>query len=108
MTSTRRFALQFSFTAMLAACASQGPYRTLTQVCDLNSNGDNCEEYSFAERHQLATDPRSYALGVVEFDDQGMMLHPEQFDLLFKEIERRGQEHDLAIVVYVHGWYNNA
>ena len=79
-------------------------YRTTTGVCETA----NCKTGSI-ERHAVNTDPPAeYLLGVVEFDDQGAKYLPAQMDALFAQLRAESAAQDLCLVVFVHGWENNA
>jgi hypothetical protein len=51
-----------------------------------------------------------YAVGVVEFDDQGEPWDLGQLDLLIGAIERlnRSSEHGIVLCQFIHGWKSNA
>jgi pimeloyl-ACP methyl ester carboxylesterase len=55
----------------------------------------------------------SYRLGFVEFDDRGEMFERQQLTNIVKTIgdakeEARGKQTEAVVVVFVHGWKNNA
>jgi hypothetical protein len=60
------------------------------------------------ERHTIKADPPiEYLLGVVEFDDR-IEIRPAQMDTLFAQLQVESATEDLCLVVFVHGWENNA
>lgn len=93
---------------LLSACASQDAHRAEVAVCARVSDTD-CAKHSIeraAGEYVEDQGPYDYLLGFVEFDDHGARVERKQLDALLRAIE--GEEGDLAIVVYVHGWKHNA
>jgi hypothetical protein len=85
-------------------CVPNQPYRTTIGVCET----PGCKTGSI-ERHPVNTDPATeYLLGVVEFDDQGAKYVSQQMDALFAVLKAESAAQDLCLVVFVHGWENNA
>jgi hypothetical protein len=90
--------------AVLSGCVPNEAYRTTAGVCEVA----DCKTGSI-ERHAVKTEPASeYLLGVVEFDDQGAKYAPAQMDVLFTQLKAETTAQDLCLVVFVHGWENNA
>jgi hypothetical protein len=52
----------------------------------------------------------NFKLGFMEFDDQGWFYNHDQLHRLLKELnnEAKDKDHDLLVVVFVHGWRHNA
>src|ERR1700693_5193044 len=92
---------------VLAGCTSNKLIRTQasseTGACDFGaaSVSEDCRKYSIE-------DHKDYLLGVVEFDDQGWFRDREQQERLFNKLEEIGQQQDMIIVTFVHGWKHNA
>ena len=113
MSILRRGLLHAAAGFLLAGCAAQGPFRTVAGTCRIGEpSGEGAGDCDSA---QLWTAPASaetgqgYALGVVEFDDQGLAFRPEQAETVFAAIERlQAAGQSLSIVIFVHGWYHNA
>ena len=111
-----RISLHALMAAVLISCSSQGPFREETAgdiPCLLENKDDSgCEKYSLSELQlniqERPQDLQAYTLGIVEFDDQGKMLKPHQAESIINQIRERGEYHQVSIIVYVHGWYNNA
>src|ERR1700730_11260764 len=103
--------LRFAFILLLCAaspvltsCVPNQAYRTTSGPCDT----PDCQTGSI-ERHTIKADPPiEYLLGVVEFDDQGSKYVPAQMDTLFAQLQVQSATEDLCLVVFVHGWENNA
>ena len=90
--------------AVLTSCVPNQAYRTTAGPCDT----PDCQTGSI-ERHTIKADPPiEYLLGVVEFDDQGSKYIPAQMDTLFAQLQAASATEDLCLVVFVHGWENNA
>ncbi|MGB7492567.1 MAG: hypothetical protein WBN62_19750, partial [Thermoanaerobaculia bacterium] len=49
-----------------------------------------------------------YSLAFIEFDDQGELWSPSQLDSALAHIERLNSGPGVALVVFVHGWNNDA
>ena len=102
-----RRSLGFSVVALLflllAGCVRNAPFRT-AGPCKTPGCSNPSIEVNAVEGKPGA----EYLLGVVEFDDQGIVLDRRQMEALFERLiaESRGQ--DLCMVVYVHGWKHNA
>lgn len=90
--------------ALLCGCVPNQAFRTTAGVCP--SRG--CKSGSI-EIHPVNADPATeYLLGVVEFDDQGAKYDPAQMNVLFDRLRAESAAQDLCLVVFVHGWKNNA
>jgi hypothetical protein len=49
-----------------------------------------------------------YSLAFIEFDDQGELWSPSQLDSALALLERLNRSDAVALVVFVHGWNNDA
>ncbi len=49
-----------------------------------------------------------YSLAFIEFDDQGELWSPSQLDSALAHLERLNAGPGVALVVFVHGWNNDA
>jgi hypothetical protein len=76
--------------------------------CESPEGRESCKVSSYDRHTWPKDDPRGYEVGFVEFDDQGRMLSPNQFNYLMEQIEHRSKTDDVSIVVYVHGWHHDA
>jgi hypothetical protein len=110
MTLDRRVFLHSSLMAALAGCASQGPYRTDADACDATALALNdCGRASYIVAKPPSGQGLEYSIGVVEFDDQGVLLSEDQMWLVFDKLKAFADSgRDLSIIVYVHGWHHNA
>jgi hypothetical protein len=106
----RRAFLHSSLLAALGGCASQGPYRTNADICPATAVALNdCAGSSHIVVKQPSGRGLEYSIGIVEFDDQGVLLSEEQMWLVFNQLRMLADSgRDLSIVVYVHGWHHNA
>ncbi len=84
----------------VSSCIPLTQYHDQATVCRPET-GENCDAAYF-ESHQ------EYLLGFVEFDDLGWAWDRTQMDRIVTEIGREGEERDLLIVVFAHGWKHNA
>src|SRR2546427_4759460 len=90
-----------------AGCASNRPFRTSLVPCDTTQTNVDCAKSA------IETTP-DYKLGFVEFDDQGWFWDREQLRVVEKMVETEagiGQTNNpqgIVIVLFAHGWKNNA
>ena len=65
---------------------------------------------SAATPDQPQAEDRAVDLAIIEFDDHGQLWEPDQLNAAIELIERRNAEHEggVAVLVFVHGWKNNA
>jgi alpha-beta hydrolase superfamily lysophospholipase len=88
----------------MCGCVPDRAFRSTVGVCPT----PGCQTGSI-EVHPVNTEPPTeYLLGVVEFDDQGAKYVPTQMDALFSRLQTESAAQDLCLVVFVHGWENNA
>jgi hypothetical protein len=111
------FVIKISLTALTIAacvatffavgCTSNKQYRTDFTPCDPAQSGAACA-------HADIESTPAYKLGYVEFDDQGWYWDPKQVTTVEQMIRTEagiGQPNNqqgIVIVVFVHGWKNNA
>ncbi|HEY3854782.1 MAG TPA: esterase [Verrucomicrobiae bacterium] len=87
-------------------CTSNKPFRTNFTECDPTTNP--------ACANPVIEVTKNYKLGFVEFDDQGWFWDTKQSDAVEKMIRDEGgigqpnSTQSLCVVVFVHGWKNNA
>jgi len=106
--------LGVSFAALLfglvAACTPEIQYRQLNAVgskstCTTHTDPAQCPTA------EISTDP-DYFLGIVEFDDQGVLFNRNQFNYVIQQIDQRtpnDQDHEGTILItFTHGWDHNA
>lgn len=86
---------------LVGACVDNAQIRTDLRACQAGA----CSA-STLEVHDGQAAP--FALGFVEFDDQGRAFDPGQETALFDHMAGVGQRMPLAIVTFVHGWQHNA
>ncbi|QPK65359.1 esterase [Methylomonas sp. LL1] len=60
---------------------------------------------SYALQHYKNGQDEGYLLGFVELDEQGQLFDRQQMNTVLEEFS---QYEDLLMVVFVHGWHNNA
>lgn len=96
----------------LFGCVSQQYYRqgnfvAPSYTCKQSTKAEECET---AEESKGENDP-PYFLGIVEFDDSGLLFNIDQLDFVINELKDRTTDpnHVGAIVVaFAHGWTHNA
>src|ERR1700752_3796452 len=86
------------------ACTPALQIRTKAEVSERSCEYDRGIGVSPECRNYSIEDHQKYLLSVVEFDDQGWFRDRRQQDLLLATLEREANQHQLIIVVYVHGW----
>jgi hypothetical protein len=90
-----------------AGCASNRPFRTSFAPCDTTRTNAVCAKASI----EVTPD---YKLGFVEFDDQGWFWDRAQLGAVEKMLKTEagiGQTNNaegIVIVLFAHGWKNNA
>ena len=88
-------------------CAANRPFRTSFEPCDTSQPGTNCA-------HAVIETTPGYKLGFVEFDDQGWFWDRRQIsaveNLIRSEagLSQPAAPQGIIIVLFVHGWKNNA
>ena len=86
---------------ILSACAPNVQYRTEIASCKNDADVKSCAQYSIEENNK-------YALGVVEFDDQGWFWNRRQMWTLIDRLSEEANRQDLLMIVFAHGWQHNA
>ncbi len=91
---------------LTAGCVSNRPHRTEIAECDTSQPGGDCA------KAVIETTPE-YKLGFVEFDDQGWFWDRRQLNAVEKMIKDESgigtaNAQGIVMVVFVHGWKNNA
>ena len=99
--------------ALLVGCTSNEPFRRnlpdpehlgTTRSCHCTDFAPDTTNCATLEHHA------QYTLGYVEFDDQGWFWSHQQWAAVKAEIEAAAATatHGLKLIVFVHGWKNNA
>ena len=97
--------------AGFAGCTANKPYRTTLPIPpNLSSNQICPSRTNDGARTYAIEDHGSYKLGLVELDDQGWFWSHRQWDAVKDAIKTEASNNDdgLEIIVFVHGWKNNA
>jgi hypothetical protein len=90
-----------------AGCAHNRAHRTVLAPCDTTQTEADCTKAA------IETVPE-YKLGFVEFDDQGWFWNREQLKFVEKMLRaeagigRSNNAEGIVLVLFVHGWKNNA
>lgn len=93
---------------VLTGCTFHAPYRTeaVSTPCQAHEHPERCQDAD------IETGTTGYLLGFAEFDDQGAFWNREQVLIgnssLLSRLEAEVAEKDMLMVVFVHGWKNNA
>lgn len=93
--------------AVLSACTANRPYRTNLISCDTTKPSADCAK-------AVIETTADYRLGFVEFDDQGWFWNRGQLDAVEKMVQSEagigqvGASPGIVMVLFVHGWKNNA
>jgi hypothetical protein len=92
---------------LVAGCTSNRPFRTSDVRCSSNDPARDCT-------NAIVEVGPNYKLGFVEFDDQGWFQNTNQLELvkgLIREesgLEGTNKPAGVLILLFVHGWKNNA
>ena len=93
----------------LVGCAPNKPYRTqldLSDPCSISQPAD-CPTDAFFQ--QPASGPgNNIHVGIIEFDDQGALMRRDLKNQIVGRIRELGASEDVLMVVFAHGWKNNA
>jgi hypothetical protein len=60
------------------------------------------------ERYEPLQGHQPYSVSIVEFDDQGWLWNPRQVSAMRALIEQQAEGRGALVVVFLHGWKNNA
>jgi hypothetical protein len=96
-----------ALTLFMVGCTSNKPFRTNFTPCDPGQPGADCA-------NPVIESTPDYKLGFVEFDDQGWFWNPKQLKTVEEMIRteagigRTNVAQGTIIVVFAHGWKNNA
>ena len=91
---------------LLIGCVTQQQYRTDRKPAAYDPTSTNVSR-------AMVEVSSNYSIGYVEFDDQGWLYgapprQPSEIDTVLNWIKAEGDTNGLLIVVFVHGWKNNA
>ncbi|HEX4842548.1 MAG TPA: hypothetical protein VFV57_02675 [Limnobacter sp.] len=90
---------------LLVGCASNKTYRTdLISTCSLSDK--DCD--ASLEISGGTAESSQIALAYIEINDQGLLRERGQLDRVRSLITSRGMRGNQAVMVFVHGWHNNA
>ncbi|HEY3487118.1 MAG TPA: esterase [Gammaproteobacteria bacterium] len=95
-------------TIVSSGCTGNMAYRTDYKPCVSLQPVSECSTAALEEYADPANPDQSYALGFVEFDDQGELYDRRQMHALLDYIYKVASRDDLLITVFVHGWHHNA
>jgi len=91
----------------VVGCTANRPYRTSFTPCNPAQTGADCT-------NAVIESTPDYKLGFVEFDDQGWFWNRQQLKAVEQMIRteagigQTNQARGIVIVLFVHGWKNNA
>jgi hypothetical protein len=99
-----------SFLVLLAVagCTPNLAYRTDYQPCVSAQPLAECATAALQEYTAPADPELQYALGFVEFDEQGQLYDRNQMQALLDYLYRIAAHDDLLMTVFVHGWHHLA
>lgn len=96
---------------LLSACTPNAAYRTDTRLCtseDAVGIIDQCAQNALQALSSDEPDTGSYTLGFIEFDDQGQIQEPRQFNAVRSLLKDIVSQENVILLVFVHGWKHNA
>lgn len=94
--------------ANLTGCTFPKQFRTDYRVCSTPefTFSTTCDSYAIQSFGRPT--PPGFSLSIIEFDDQGKFWKREQKKAVLEQLESESKSNDLLLVVFVHGWQNNA
>jgi hypothetical protein len=111
MKLNRYFFIALIFLSVLAGCAANRPCRTTlpTYPGDVTNRPAALAPIDPNTSATIETHP-GFNIGYVEFDDQGWFWAHRQWEAVTNAIENEAANdtNGLTIIVFVHGWKNNA
>ena len=104
-----QFAVLAVIVIAMNGCTPIGPYRTKLEdsnsLCVATTSNDCPTDALF----KLQTDlDYEIPLAIIEFDDQGVLQSRDFKDSMMADIRSLGADEDVLVVVFAHGWKNNA
>ena len=94
---------------ILVGCAPIEPYRTqldLSDPCSISQPAD-CPTDAFFQQPASGLGHNIH-VGIIEFDDQGALMRRDLKNQIVGRIRELGASEDVLMVVFAHGWKNNA
>lgn len=98
------------FVLLLASCTSMTPHRAhlLTEDDCAVRAISGCETGAYYLQPASDTIGYDIPIGIVEFDDQGSLMRPDFKNAILDNIQDLANESPLLMVIFAHGWKNNA
>src|SRR3984893_9177936 len=100
MAAVRILSTLSTIMVMLGSCAP--PNIKTRQVANSLMPGNS----AYIESHRA--DGHNYGCSFIEFDGKGSFLGVDQFENSLKVLDTRKARSDVLLVIYCHGWMNNA
>jgi pimeloyl-ACP methyl ester carboxylesterase len=99
--------------AVMVGCAPFQIYRPLLDTCgapDELSLNVQCSQHAVEVLQPILPAKPGYALGFIEFDDQGQLWSPPQMAAVLGAVntETGDGDRDFLLVAFVHGWKHDA
>ncbi len=110
------FSILFLAISATGCTLGVGPYKTTDTLsdrfyCDESKNIELANSYLHSctprEKNGAEAD-NNVVFGVVEFDDFGEFLLPDQANKVFEEIKKSAESRPTILSVFIHGWRHNA
>lgn len=99
---------------VMSGCARDTPWRVPlaanVDACVVAENVSECPENAAFYHLVNKEGPKrnDIPIGIVEFDDQGVLQDRESKEVIMDRIRTLTDEHGAFVVVFAHGWLNNA
>lgn len=94
---------------LLAGCAPNKSFRTeYVQCAGSKLDEGECGKHAIQEYVDEARPNARYALGIIEFDNSGILFDRVQMHKVLEYVERESERSHLLMVVFIHGWKHNA
>ena len=100
MAAVRILSTLATIMVMLGSCV---PWNIKTRQVSKSSTLGNS---AYIESHRA--DGHNYGCSFIEFDGKGSFLGDDQFENSLKVLDTRKARSNVLLVIYCHGWMNNA
>lgn len=96
---------------LVGGCAPNKSFRTEYVPCagsELDLDEGECAKHAIQEYVDEARPNARYALGIIEFDNSGILFDRAQMHRVLEYVQRASERSHLLMVVFIHGWKHNA
>ena len=104
----RNLALATVVAALSCSCIAHKQYRTDYSLCPSTDPAAVCAQGALHAHQDCGSGDEDYFLGFIEFDDGGQLWDRRQASAVLGHLQEQVGQHDLLLVVFVHGWKHSA